>query len=99
MRRSLLYAAVALPLYTAVPILIGIAGRDIAAKPSPRFPAADPAAVVRFHAHYNAYFRHLFGCPTTATDAAECRPAAGWIDTNEWHQARDLAKTVFALKD
>lgn len=99
MRRGLLYAALALPINLGIPLLIGILGRDLAAHTSPRFATADTAVVVRFHQHYAPYFRHLFGCPMTATEAAECRPATGWQDTEEWRQARELAKTVFQLQD
>ena len=92
------FLALALPLYLAVPLLVGIAGRGMLAKPA-RYPSVDDATLLAFHHHYDGYFRRRFGCSLTATDPQQCRPALGLEDTDEWRQARELAKRVFQLKD
>lgn len=60
----------------------------------PDFEAKD---LLEFHAHYDVFFRDLFGCPRHTTTIQECAPAQGLRNAAEFRQARELAKKVFRL--
>ncbi len=55
--------------------------------------------LARFHFHYDAFFRSYFGCPSEALRLIDCRPVEGMTNYAAWKQARELAKTVFALEE
>lgn len=62
--------------------------------------AADdfPEKVVRFHDHWNRFFRAYLGCPKGATDAQQCNPKLGTFDYDEFNKAAKEARALFSLE-
>jgi hypothetical protein len=81
-----------LSLRLAVLVLLGMG----IARP---FSADDfPEKAVRFHEHWNRFFRSYLGCPKDATDASECNPKLGTFDYAEFNKAAKEARALFALE-
>jgi hypothetical protein len=47
-----------------------------------------PEALLRFHQHYNRFYRSYWGCPADARMLEDCVPVRGKVDLAELEAAR-----------